>query len=277
MWDAQQPPHVDSVDSVRDIGICALARARDLVAAHGFIGAGYCSGALEALSKLHAELAETSFVPWMHLPVYAYSGVGGDERGAETLLTATALLHAGECLWQREQTGMQPSHAGGAALLLMVASLALSRRDAPPGRRIALQSTAARGVLRLHAAREREARGADWPGVPRDTEQVGMHAVAAWGEAGALYARMGAEAAGATEEVARVYADLGWVIGAYMASPRFSTAHSTDEGHAATIAHEAAHDHERAWGLLAQASPRDTARRQLEALLTRLESRRSEV
>ena len=158
---------------------------------------------------------------FIHLPLLVHGAIQGGDRPAVPLATAMTLLYVGMDILddladgdEREHwRGYRPAEINLAAVtfLATLTPLAMLELDAPPERLCRLQRTLARMELRMSAGQQADI-------VQAGTGTVTGSAVtaAAAGKTGtqcALFARLGAELAGAPPTLADTYAEMAHTYG----------------------------------------------------------------
>jgi geranylgeranyl pyrophosphate synthase len=194
-----------------------------------------------ALSGLRerAQSADVRF--FFHLPLLVHAGIRGTDEPAVPVAVATRLLFLGIDIGDDLADGDLPAHWVGyrpseinlAALTLLasVPQLAIAQLDAPTATREAMRAAIAGGLLRMAGGQQADRHTAGATDVSAAAVEASV--VAKTGEEIALFARLGAECAGAARAQVERYAALGrWLGTAYQVASDlydlFHAAHSKD-------------------------------------------------
>ena len=178
---------------------------------------------LEALTALRDDCAERPQDPVLciRLPLHTWAATGAPVAGGFPLAAATTLLYAGIDLLDDLADGdlhprwtvFRPSevHLAATTMMCCLPALALETLDVTPARRETLLQTMARHLLTMSAGQQADLRlqRSEAP-LGRDVEAA---VAAKSGEELALYATLGALAAGASPDRADAFAEYGRWLG----------------------------------------------------------------
>lgn len=172
-------------------------------------------------SQVHSQAQSTGWAPFIHLPLFVYAALRGDEQAATPLASATSLLYLGINLfdeladnelaphWQRYPPAQ--INLAAATLLCALPQLVLSTLAAPPAVLASLQRTLARGLLVMSAGQQQDlaATGGDF--VPSGEVEASVKRKS--GEELAMFASLAAELAEAPADIVASYASVGRAMG----------------------------------------------------------------
>lgn len=173
-----------------------------------------------ALQDLRSQ-AHTGWAPFIHLPLFVYAALRGEEKAAIPLASATSLLYLGINLfdeladnelaphWQR----YLPAEINlvAATLLCALPQLALSTLAAPPAVLASLHRTLAQGLLIMSAGQQQDLTIAGGDFVSSGEVEASVKRKS--GEELAMFATLAAELADAPAEIVASYANVGRAMG----------------------------------------------------------------
>lgn len=174
---------------------------------------------MRAISGLHDQLAdeEKALLPFVHFPLTIYAAIRGEAAPARPLAIATVLLFLGIDILDDIADHDLPVHWGGvkdaeiqlaaATLLASLPQLAISQLPILSDSRARMMSTLSEGLLRMGGGQLHDLRGAG--GQNPLPEAVEKSVEQKSGEEGALIARLSAQMAGVSEDLARKWGDFG--------------------------------------------------------------------
>lgn len=156
----------------------------------------------------------------MALPLLTYSAIHGEERPAIPLTAACAVLFLGIDINDDLADGELPEHWQGyktsqinlaaTTLLAALPQIAIADLETSTETIAKMQKTLAQGLLKMSAGQMTDLSLTGSSEV--NPSEVENSVIGKSGEEGALFARLAAELAGATDDLANLYADMGRAV-----------------------------------------------------------------
>jgi geranylgeranyl pyrophosphate synthase len=159
--------------------------------------------------------------PFVYVPLAVFAAIRGEAESAVPLAAAASLLFLGidifddvadgDCAARWPNTSAAEMNLCAATLLSSLPQQIISDLEAPPETINRMQRTLAVGLLRMSAGQQGDL--ARMGSCALSVDEIIASVVAKSGEEVAMFARMAAELAGASESLADIYAEFGRCLG----------------------------------------------------------------